>query len=164
MIKFRLNLPLSSKFRLLLGLSLLLLPALACGLVNPQYRLKNEVRLAVYDYERQVRGPVDDLVIYFKRNEPRVKFEGQFETGGRTVWLYDLGVADYFALRSPQETYLYIQAIEFSADYQTATATVYRGDGDDYTGRRLTLSRGQDETWTVTKETLIPNDTSAGTR
>jgi hypothetical protein len=162
MMNFRFNL-LSSKTRLVLGLGLLLLPALACGLVNPQYRLKNEVRLAVYDYERQVRGPVDDLVIYFKRNEPRVKFEGQYETGGRTVWLYDLGVADYFSLRSPRDTYLYIQAIDFSNDYQTATATVYRGDGDGYTGRRLSLSRGQDETWTVTEEMLIPDNASAGT-
>jgi len=162
MMKFRLRI-LPSKIRLLLVLSFLLLPALACGLVNPQYRLKNEVRLAVYDYERQVRGPVDDLVIYFKRDEPRVKFKGQHETGGRTVWLYNLGVADYFALRSPQDTYLYIQAIDFSDDNQTATATIYHGGGDGYTGRRLTLSRGRDPTWTVTAEVVIPNSASAGT-
>lgn len=161
-MKFPFKLP-PSKTCLILVLSILLWPAVACGLINPQYRLKNDVRLAVYAYERQIRGPVDELVIYFKRDEPRIKFEGQYETGGRTIWLYDLGVTDYFAVRSPQDTYLFIQTVDFGDDHQTATATVYRGDGKGYAGRKLTLSREPDESWTVIAEVIIPNSGSIGT-
>ena len=152
-----------SKTGMILVLGFLLLPAMACGLVNPQYRLKNDVRLAVYAYERRVRGPVDDLVIYFNRDEPRIKFEGQYESGGRTVWLYNFGVTDYFAVRSPQDTYLFIQTVDFGDDHQTATATVYRGGGNGNAGRQLKLSMKPDETWTVTAEVIIPNNASIGT-
>jgi hypothetical protein len=88
---------LSTKFRLIVLFTLLILPA--CGAMNPRYQTNNQVRLAVYEYERKVRGPADDLVIDFQRDEPRITFEGQNDNGGRTVWLYRAGAKEFFALR-----------------------------------------------------------------
>ena len=137
------------------GLLLLsLLPALACGYVNPVYQTNNEVRLAVYEYERVVRGKTDDLVIDFQRNEPRILFAGQNENGGRTVWLYRLGAREFFALRPPEETYLYIQNIAYNIDYTTATVTIFRGDGSSYQGRKLTLEKDNDQ-WLVSQDVEI---------
>ncbi len=137
------------------GLLLLsLLPALACGYVNPVYQTNNEVRLAVYEYERAVRGKTDDLVIDFQRNEPRILFAGQKENGGRTVWLYRLGVREFFALRPPENTYLYIQNIAYNNDYTGATVTVFRGDGSSYQGRQLTLEKDDDQ-WLVSQDVEI---------
>lgn len=150
----------SSRSRLLLFLSLFLLPTIACGLVNTQYRSNNEIRLAIYQYERRERDSVDDLVIYFKRDEPRVRFEGQNAQGGRTIWLYNLGAEEYFALRSPEATYLFIQSIDYSENRNAATVSVYRGNGGSYTGRRLTLVRDDNGGWAVTDETLIPGTAS----
>ncbi len=142
--------------RLLLLLGGLLLTLLACGLFTPQYQLNNQVRLAVYNYERAQRGPVNELVIAFNRNEPRLKFEGQNENGGRTVWLYDLAAREYFAERSPDSTFMYIQKIEYFDNYRRAIVTVYRGDGQGYIGRELTLQQdnptGQ---WQVITEQLL---------
>ncbi|MEW5959483.1 MAG: hypothetical protein AB1801_17300 [Chloroflexota bacterium] len=156
-------LALFSKARVWLILTICLLPAIACGLSNPQYRLNNQVRQAVYDYERREGGPVDDLVISFKREEPRTKFLGQNEQGGRTIWLENLGAGEYFALRSPQTTYLYLQAIDFSDDRATARVTVYRGDGRGYTGRWLTLTQAGTGQWAVTGDAPIPDNASGST-
>ena len=135
-------------------LILLLLPILACGYINPVYQTNNEVRLAVYNYEREVRGKTDDLVIDFQRNEPRILFTGQDEDGGRTVWLYRMGAREFFALRPPEKTYLYIQNIDYNDDYTTATVTIYRGDGSSYQGRQLTLEKGAGG-WQVTGDIEI---------
>lgn len=135
--------------------ALLLLPLAACGLTNPIYTLNNQVRQAVYSYEREQRGPVDELIIHFQRDEPRVKFEGQNQNGGRTVWLYRQGAAEFFALRPQTATYLYIQAIEYSNNYHTATVTVYRGDGSGYNGRQLTLNQTDNGGWVVTGDTPL---------
>ena len=145
----------SSRFRLVGILLLLALPALACGIINPRYQLNNEVRLAVYKYEREMRGPVDDLVIDFQRDEPRIKFEGQSENGGRTVWLYRFGAKEFFALRPPEKTYLYIQEIEYNNDRSAATVNVFRGDGRGYKGRQLTLARDENDHWSVVNEVEI---------
>jgi hypothetical protein len=141
-----------SRFRLVGILLLLALPALACGITNPWHQLNNEVRLAVYEYEREMRGPVDDLVIDFQRDEPRIKFEGQSENGGRTIWLYRLGAKEFFALRPPEDTYLYIQKIEYNNDRSAATVEVFRGDGQGYEGRQLTLARDENDHWSVINE------------
>jgi len=133
---------------------LLLLPALACGYVNPVYQTNNEVRLAVYEYERAVCGKTDDLVIDFQRNEPRILFAGQNENGGRTVWLYRLGAREFFALRPPEKTYLYIQNIAYNNDYTGATVTVFRGDGSSYQGRQLMLEK-DNEQWLVSQDVEI---------
>jgi len=130
-------------------LILLILPILACGYINPVYQTNNEVRLAVYEYEQKVRGKADDLVIDFDRSEPRILFAGQNEDGGRTVWLYRMGAREFFALRPPEKTYLYIQNIDYNDDYTTATVTIFRGDGSSYQGRQLTLEKGVDR-WQVT--------------
>lgn len=131
---------------------MLMLPGLACGSTNPQYHLNNEVRLAVYQYERKVRGPTDDLVIDFQRSEPRIKFEGQNDNGGRTVWLYQAGVKEFFELRPPEKTYLYIQQIEFNDNHNIATVNVFRGDGTGYVGRQLTLQRNDNQDWSVVND------------
>ena len=135
-------------------LILLILPMLACGYINPVYQANNEVRLAVYDYEREVRGKPDDLVLDFQRNEPRIVFPGQNENGGRTVWLYRLGAREFFALRPPEKTYLYIQSIEYNDDYTTATITHFRGNGSSYQGRQLTLEKNADQ-WLVMQDVEI---------
>jgi len=135
-------------------LILLLLPMLACGYVNPVYQTNNEVRLAVYEYERAVRGKTDDLVIDFQRNEPRILFAGQNEDGGRTVWLYRLGAREFFALRPPGKTYLYLQNIAYNNDYSSATVTVFRGDGSSYQGRHLTLGKNSEQ-WLVAQDVEI---------
>jgi hypothetical protein len=132
-------------------ITLLILPMLACGYVGNVYQNNNAVRQAVYAYEREMRGKPDDLVIDFERNEPRIVFENQSENGGRTVWLYRAGAKEFFALRPPEKSYLYIQNIEFNADYTSATATVFRGDGSGFWGRQLTL-HNNDEQWQVIQD------------
>jgi hypothetical protein len=127
---------------------------LACGYVNPVYQANNEVRLAVYEYEQAVRGKTDDLVIDFQRNEPRILFAGQNENGGRTVWLYRLGAREFFALRTPEKTYLYIQNIAYNNNHSSATVTVFRGDGSSYQGRHLTLEKSSEQ-WLVTQDVEI---------
>lgn len=135
-------------------LLLLLLPMLACGYVNPVYQANNEARLAVYEYEQAVRGKTDDLIIDFQRNEPRILFVGQNENGGRTAWLYRLGAREFFALRPPEKTYLYIQNIAYNNDFTTATVTVFRGDGSSYQGRQLTLEKNSEQ-WLVNQDIEI---------
>ncbi|RPJ55805.1 MAG: hypothetical protein EHM12_11540 [Dehalococcoidia bacterium] len=151
-------LAIAARFRVVGILIILTLPALACGLTPPQYQMNNEVRLAVYEYERKVRGPTDDLVIDFQRDEPRLKFEGQNENGGRTVWLYRLGFKEFFdpnRYPPPEINYLYIQSIEYSANYQAAAVKVFRGDGQGFNGWQLTLHQDNDHHWAVTGEVEI---------
>ena len=145
----------ASRLRLTGLFLILILPALACGFINPRYQLNNEVRLAVYNYEQEVRGKADDLVIDFQRDEPRIKFEGQSKNGGRTVWLYRLGAKEFFALRPPDDTYLYIQGIEYNDERDVATVRIFRGDGSGYNGWVLTLQHGSDHLWSVTSEVEI---------
>ncbi len=130
----------------------LLLLALACGVINPQYQFNNDVRLAIYEYEWKTRGPAADLVIHSNRDEPRIPFEGQNRNGGRTVWLPSAGAEEYFAIRPAERTYLYIQEIEYNEDRSTATVKVYRGDGAGYQGWQLTLTRDQNNRWSVMDE------------
>ena len=145
----------SPSFWVMVIFVLLTLPALACSVINPQYQMNNEVRLAVYQYEREVRGKADDLVIDFRRDEPRIKFDGQNEDGGQTVWLYRLGVQEFFSLRSPEKTYLYIQGIEYDDNHSVATVTIYRGDGTGYEGRTLIVVRDDEHHWSVSSEAEI---------
>lgn len=140
----------------ILGLLLLLtLPAMACGFINTRYQLNNQVRLAVYKYERETWGKPDDLIIDFQRNEPRLKFEGQAENGGRTVWLYRLAAKEFFATRPPEKTYLYIQEIEYNPETSRATVKVFRGDGFGYEGRELTAQQGDDGQWSIINEVKL---------
>jgi hypothetical protein len=147
----------SRRVRLAALLALLALPLLACGLTNPLFARRNAVRLAVYEYERAARGPMDELLIFFRRDEPRVRFAGQYEQGGRSVWLDPYGQREYFAKLAPQSTYLYIQKIEFSDDNTQATAEIYRGANNQYQGRQLTLT-ANDIGWQVTAESPLPNE------
>lgn len=132
-----------------------LLPALACGIINQQYQLNNEVRLAIYEYERKTHGPVDDLVIHSNRDEPHILFEGQNQNGGRTVWLPSLDAEGYFASQAPERTYLYIREIEYNEDQSAATVKVYQGDGQGYQGWQLILRRDKDNGWEVKEEIEI---------
>ena len=126
-----------------------------CGPFNPLYQRNNQVRLAVYAYERQERGKSDDLVIYFYRTEPRVKFEGQMDNDGRTVWLFDLAAREYFELLPPGRSYMVIQQIEYDSQQTRATVDVYRGDTTGYRGRTLTLAHAADEGWQVVDDAVI---------
>jgi hypothetical protein len=143
------NLP---TFQFVFVLTILFLSFIACGPVNPQFLRNNEVRQAVFAYERAKRGPVKDLVIHFRRDEPRIRFDGQNQNGGHTVWLYPAGGQEYFATRPQTASYLYIQEIEFSEDQKIATVNVYRGDGSGYQGWQLTVTRQGNSQWLVTDE------------
>ena len=136
-------------------LAIILVLNVGCAAFNPQSAMKNQVRLAVYEYEREARGLANDLVIHFQRTEPKIKFEGQNQNGGRTVWLFTLAAKEYFDLLPPERTYLYIQQIEFNDDLTQAIVPVYRGDGAGYAGRTLTLAQGADGVWSVTDEEAI---------
>lgn len=136
----------------------LLLPGVACGTVNPEYQLNNEIRQAVYAYERETRGPVKDLVIHFRRDEPRVRFGGQNQNGGHSVWLYPAGAKEYFSSRPQTAPYLYIQEIQYNQGHHRATVKVYRGDGSGYQGWQLTVTREADGYWAVTNEVKIEDN------
>jgi len=134
----------------------LLLAAQGCAFLgSAEYRLNNPVRQAVYQFEREQRGKTDDLLIQFYRSEPRVKFEGQNENGGRTVWLFDLAAREYFDLLPPGKSYLYIQRPQYTTDFSQATVRVYRGDKSGYAGRALTLQRLDDDTWQVVEDRAL---------
>jgi hypothetical protein len=134
---------------------ILLLPSVACETVNQEYQLNNEVRQAVYSYERETRGPVKDLVIHFRRDEPRVRFEGQNQNGGHSVWLYPAGAEEYFNTRPQTASYLYIQEIQYNKALSTASVKVYRGDGSRYRGWQLAVTRESEGHWAVTDEVEI---------
>jgi len=136
----------------------LLLPGVACGIVNPEYQLNNAIRQVVYAYERETRGPVKDLVIHFRRDESRVRFVGQNQNGGHSVWLYPAGAEEYFSTRPQTAAYLYIQEIQFNEDRSSATVKVYRGDGSGYQGWQLTVTREAGGQWAVTDEVKIEGD------
>ena len=130
----------------------------ACSLISSDYDQNNAVRLAVYQYERQIRGKVDDLVIHSLRTEPRVKFEGQAENGGRTVWLFDLAAREYFDLLPAGRTYMYIQTISYNSDRTKASVDVYRGDTTGYQGQTLTLERQATNGWQVVEDSVIADN------
>jgi hypothetical protein len=129
--------------------------SLACGAVNPQFQLNNEVRQAVFEYEQSTRGPVRDVVIHFRRDEPRIRFAGQSQNGGHTVWLYPAGAEEYFATRPQAAAYLYIQEIEYNEAQNVVTVKVYRGDDLGYQGRQLTVVKAENGQWLVTEEAEI---------
>lgn len=149
------NLPV---FQIVFVLTILFLSLPACGPVNPLYQGNNEVRQAVFAYEQAKRGPVKDLVIHFRRDEPRVRFDGQNQNSGHTVWLYPAGGQEYFATRPQTASYLYIQKIEFSEDQQIATVNIYRGDGSSYQGWQLTVIRQASAQWMVTDEVELEGE------
>lgn len=142
----------------LVALAILAVMLVGCGPFNPSYRQNNPVRLAVFQYEVEQRGYPDDLLLHFYRTEPRVKFEGQAASGGRTIWLFDLAAREYFDLLPPGRTYLYVQEIQFNPDRTQATVDVYRGDTDGYQGHALSLTRAADDTWQVVDDVAIAND------
>lgn len=145
------------RLRAAIILALALLPALACGWLSPEYQFNNQVRQTVYRYERDTRGKPDELAIQFNRTEPKQKFDGQRDNGGRTVWLFDLAAKEYFALLPPERTFLYIQQPQYNSDYTQATVKVYRGAGGSYQGRELQLSLN-DGAWAVTTDAELPTD------
>lgn len=139
-------------------LAALMLPALACGLSSPRAELNNQVRLAVFEYVRQEYGPVDDLVIHFDRNDPRIRFEQQHQDRGRTVWLYQAGAREYFSVRPPEATYLYIQDIDYNDQRTIATTNIYRGNGTAYQGRQLTLVQEAPDHWVVQEDIELSDE------
>jgi hypothetical protein len=81
-----------------------------------------------------------------------VKFEGQNENGGRTVWLFDLGAKEYFDKLPPEKSYLYIQMPTYNEARTEATVEVYRGTLAGYQGRQLTLRQTTTGGWEVSGE------------
>jgi hypothetical protein len=143
------------KYPWLAALAIMAMTLAGCGPFNPGYRQNNPVRLAVYQYEVAQRGHADDLLLHFYRTEPRIKFEGQSDNGGRTVWLFDLAAREYFDLLPPDRSYMYVQEIQFNPDRTQATVDVYRGDTTGYQGRTLTLALTANDTWQVADDVAI---------
>lgn len=139
------------RLTILLLAGLLLLAVQGCAVFGGgEYQFNNPVRQAVYRFEREQRGKTDELLIQFYRTEPRVKFDGQNENGGRTVWLFDLAAREYFELLPSGKSYLYIQRPNYNADFSSAEVRVYRGDKAGYASRALTLQRLDNaDTWQV---------------
>jgi hypothetical protein len=111
----RLPLPLSAsergaggEVRLFLVLSLLALVSASCSFgFNPALiRRNNEVRRATLSYELQVRGLADEVLVDFGYMEWR---DNLGFTGGNTVWLNPAARDEYFALRDPHRSYIYLR-------------------------------------------------------
>ncbi len=147
------------RFKTGLLLFLLILPILACNLSSPLSLPQNQIRLAVYEYEQANYGPTDQLVVHFQRTEPRFTFPNQNVEGRRTVWVDNFGAGEYFSKLPPQTTYLYIQNISKGDAENSATVTVYRGDGAGYEGHQLTLTESPGGSWQVTDEASIAAQT-----
>lgn len=135
--------------RLVWPLFLMILPMLACGAPDPLTIQNNGVRRAVVEYERAERGPVDELILVFLRTEPRLRFGEHLAQGGRTVWVYPGGIEEYFFVRSPERSYLYVAGIVYEPNRATAMVQLERSDANGLTQRELTLERQAAGVWTV---------------
>lgn len=116
------------------------------------------VRRAVISYELDERGmAVDDLMVRLSPGE----FRADFGHGSRMVWLVSNVLerpyreGEYFRLRDPERSYLFIQDVHYDSQHSQATvrAVLYDGRGEPAT-KDLTLHR-KDTTWEVASEALV---------
>jgi hypothetical protein len=116
------------------------------------------VRRAVIDHELDEPGiQVDDVVIRLSPSEPRTDFGHQ----SRMVWLVantlerQYREGEYFRLRDPGRSYLFVQEVRHSDPSQMATVRVvlYQVDQPLVT-KDLTLHK-TDTAWEVVSEALV---------
>lgn len=118
----------------------------------------DSVRRAVIAHELDESGTrVDDLVI---RLSPR-EFRADFGHDSRVVWLVSNPIErpyrerEYFRLRDPERSYLFIQDVRYDESDNDATVTVVVGLAEqDPTTKDLTL-RKQASEWEVVSETPV---------
>lgn len=126
---------------------------LACGVLDLGAARDNQVRRAVLAYEYAERGPAAELIINFRQGQPRDRFDFPAE---RTVWLYRQGEEEYFALRDPAQSYLYLRGIRYADENKTAFVSVERYAANSSFVRQLTLQQN-DGKWSIVADELASN-------
>ena len=121
---------------LVLLLTLLALASTGCdaslgGATNQRY---NAVRRAAVAYELRTRGPADDLLVDFGFLEWR---DNLGFTGGRTVWLNPVARDEFFSLRDPGRSYIYLRTPTDQGD--DVLIEVERNGAQATHARQLTL-------------------------
>jgi hypothetical protein len=121
------------------------------------------VRRAVIAHELDEPGvQVDDLII---RLSPR-EFRADFGRGPRIVWLVSSAYerpyreGEYFRLRDPELSYLFVQDVTFDPPRTWATVGVhfYAGSGKP-TSKEVSLHK-ENEHWRVTSERALEEEKS----
>jgi hypothetical protein len=116
------------------------------------------VRRAVISHELDETGvQVDELIIRLSPGE----FRADLGRGTRIVWLVSPGYqrkyveAEYFRVRDPERSYLFLQDITYdeSQDRATVEVVLYLGSGGPTT-KELTLHKDGDS-WQIGSETLL---------
>jgi len=118
----------------------------------------DSVRRAVIAHEFDESGmQVDDLVI---RLSPR-EFRADFGHDSRMVWLISNAFerpyreGEYFRLRDPERSYVFIQDVRYDESRSAATVTVVLGLVDQNpTTKDITLRKRASE-WEVVSETTV---------
>jgi hypothetical protein len=116
---------------------------------------KDAVRRAIIAHELDERGvQVDELIVRLSPTE----FRADFSHGSRMVWLVSTRFdrrhveSEYFGLRDPSGSYLFVEDIRLNDSHDEATADVvlYLGDGQPVSNE-ITL-RQEDGSWQVHSE------------
>jgi hypothetical protein len=118
----------------------------------------DSVRRALIAHELDESGmQVDDVVI---RLSPR-EFRADFGHDSRMLWLVSNPIErpyrerEYFRLRDPERSYLFIQDVRYDESRSTATVTVVHGLVDQNpTTKDITLRKTASE-WDVVSETVV---------
>jgi uncharacterized protein YrzB (UPF0473 family) len=113
------------------------------------------VRRAVIAHELDEAGMrVDDLVI---RLSPR-EFREDFGHDSRMVWLVSEPIerlyreSEYFRLRDPERSYLFVQDVRYDESHSTASVTVILGLVDQNPTTKDIIVRKTDSEWEVVSE------------
>jgi hypothetical protein len=142
---------------ILILVSLLLLPQLsACaGWWDSE---SDAVRRAVIAHELDESGMrVDDLVIRLAPQE----FRADFGHDSRMVWLVSKPIerpyreGEYFRLRDPERSYLFVQDVRYDESGSAAKVTVLLGLVDQNPITKDITVRKIDSQWEVVSETVV---------
>lgn len=139
-----------------LAISVLLVMVSACSWWGESE--SDAVRRAVIAHELDELGvQVDEVIIRLSPGE----FRADFGHGSRIVWLVSPGYqrayreGEYFRVRDPERSYLFVQDITFDRSYSQASVGVvlYPGSGQS-TAKEITLQKMGDS-WEVSSETAV---------
>ncbi|HUS70792.1 MAG TPA: hypothetical protein VM075_08475 [Anaerolineae bacterium] len=118
----------------------------------------DSVRRAVIAHELDDSGmQVDDLVI---RLSPR-EFRADFGHDSRIVWLVSNTIErpyrerEYFRLRDPERSYLFIQDVRYDESHSAATVTVVIGLVEQNPTTKDIALRKKASEWEVVSETRV---------
>jgi len=118
----------------------------------------DSVRRAVFAHELDEPGmQVDDLVI---RLSPR-EFRADFGHDSRMVWLVSNAFerpyreGEYFRLRDPERSYLFIQDVRYDESHSAATVTVVIDLGEQNPTTKDVSLRKRPSEWEVVSQTPV---------